>query len=92
MVEDDLRGAKEKGIAAEVKLILMVGKPATGDNFSIKLNGEKLDKWEFDSEEFLVYPVDPKIVKKGANEFEFLAQVADKKILIRDLQLWISYK
>ncbi len=93
IVDDDVMWGKAQGISAKIKLRLKVDRPTTGKEFSVKLNGVRLDKWDFDSKGFLEYPVEPKLVKEGINEFAFLAQTSSEGDLkVRDLQLWISYK
>ncbi|MBC8868752.1 MAG: hypothetical protein H8E44_05015 [Planctomycetes bacterium] len=78
-----------------------------GASLSVAMNGQALTDWQAKeevkygaankgepfTEEYIEYAVPPSLVKKGENQFEFIARASSKaELRVRDLQLWILYK
>jgi hypothetical protein len=90
-VGQDLLGKQPKGIIPEVKLRLQVENLDNVDDIYVKINDEQLTDGK-KSGTWLEYPVDPALVKKGLNQFEFMLTADCKaEVLIEDLLLYVRY-
>jgi hypothetical protein len=104
-IGDNVLGAKNEGIAPELKLRLLAAlrhaqggehgrtaKLTNADDLAITLNGKPLSGGVL-SQGWLEYLLPPELVVKGQNNFEILLKPESKEApVLQDLLVWVRYK
>jgi Glycosyl hydrolase-like 10 len=78
MVGDNVLWGIKEGVVPEIVCNLWLPKVTTTDQVVVKLNGRQLKGGKF-SDEWITYPVNPRLVKKGENLFEVSMAPQNKK-------------
>ena len=94
LVGDDLAAAKAAGLTPVVKLRLYVAGLADRAALLVRLNDEVVEGGGLEVEKKRIrFQLAPERLNKGVNRFEIgLAVPGDARVVLEDLQVWISYR
>ncbi len=91
-VGEDLLKGKAQGTVSKVELKLRVAGVGKPEDLAVQLNGTALTGGKM-SEGSIDYAVDPALVKRGVNRFDFALEPDLKgKAAVEDLLLWVRSK